>query len=50
MQISYAIPKLLYSEFEDLFVIIRRKRGGKLLKRDFILEVIKVGVRQLFNK
>ena len=50
VQVSFSIPSSLYVEFEDLFKIIRRKRKGNLFKRDFILEIIKVGVRQWFNK
>jgi DNA polymerase III alpha subunit (gram-positive type) len=50
VQVSFAIPSSLYVEYEDLFKIMRRKRKGKLLKQDFILEVIKKGVRQWFIK
>ena len=49
VKINYSLPVELHGEFEELYVIEKRKRKGKLLKKDFILEVIKKGVRQWYN-
>tara|TARA_Y100000310_G_scaffold141988_1_gene141410 strand:- start:546 stop:740 length:195 start_codon:yes stop_codon:yes gene_type:complete len=45
VKVNIGIPISLHGEFEELFVIEKRKRKGKLLKRDFIIEVIKMGIR-----
>ena len=50
VKVNFGIPTGLHGEFEELYVIVKRKRGGKLRKKDFILEIIKKGVRQWFNK
>ena len=50
VKVNFGIPTTLYGEFEELYVIIKRKRKGKLLKKDFIIEVIKMGIRQWFSK
>ena len=50
VKLNFALPIALHGEFEELYVIVKRKRGNKLLKKDFILEVIKRGVRQWHNK
>ena len=50
VKLNFGIPMELHSEFEEIFVIEKRNRGGKLLKKDFIKEVIKKGIRQWFNK
>ena len=48
--LNFALPITLHGEFEELYVIVKRKRGGKLLKKDFIKEVVKRGIRQWHNK
>ena len=50
VKVNLPIPKEIHSEFEELHVIEKRKRGGKLLKRDFFIEVFIKGVRQWHNK
>ena len=50
VNLNFAMPISLHGEFEELYVIEKRKRGGKLLKKDFIKEVIKRGVRQWYNQ
>lgn len=50
VKFNFGIPKSLYVEFQDLYEIEKRKRKNKLYKRDFILEIIKKGVREWFNK
>ena len=50
VKINIGIPISLHGEFEELCIIEKRKRKGKLLKKDFIIEVIKMGIRQWFNK
>ena len=49
VKLNFSLPVDLHSEFEELYVIEKRKRGGKLLKKDFIKEVIVKGVRQWYN-
>ena len=50
VKVNLPVPKDIHSEFEELHVIEKRKRGGKLLKRDFFIEVFKKGIRQWHNK
>tara|TARA_Y100000310_G_scaffold290048_1_gene316920 strand:+ start:80 stop:268 length:189 start_codon:yes stop_codon:yes gene_type:complete len=50
IKLNFGLPILLHGEFEELYIIEKRKRGGKLLKKDFIKEVIKKGIRQWHNK
>ena len=50
VKLNFGLPKGLHSEFEELHVIEKRKRGGNLLKNDFIIEIIKKGIRQWHNK
>ena len=50
VKVNFPVPKEIHSEFEEIHVIEKRKRKGKLLKRDFIIEVIKKGIRQWLNK
>lgn len=50
VKLNFPLPVALHGEFEELFVIVKRKRGGKLLKKDFIIEVIKKGIREWHNK
>jgi len=50
IKINFGLPISLHGEFEELHVIEKRKRGGKLLKKDFIIEIIKTGIRQWHNK
>ena len=50
VRVNIPIPKDIHSEFEEIHVIEKRKRGGKLLKKDFIIEVLKKGVREWYNK
>ena len=45
VKVNFGIPTTLHGEFEELYVIEKRKRNGKLLKKDFIIEVVKMGVR-----
>ena len=50
VKVNFGLPISLHGEFEELHVIEKRKRGGKLLKKDFIIEIIKTGIRQWNNK
>ena len=50
VKVNLGIPIALYGEFEELHIIEKRKRGGKLLKMVFFIEVFKMGIRQWFNK
>ena len=50
VKLNFALPIALHGEFEEIHVMEKRKRGGKLLKRDFIIEVFKKGIREWFNK
>ena len=50
VKLNFPLPLALHGEFEELYVIEKRKRKGKLLKGDFIIEVIKRGIRQWHNK
>jgi len=50
VNVNFGFPMVLHGEFEELYYIEKRKRNGKLLKRDFIIEVIKKGIRQWYNK
>ena len=50
VKVNLGIPLSLYGEFEELHIIEKRKRGGKLLKMVFFIEVFKMGIRQWFNK
>tara|TARA_Y100001970_G_C13935690_1_gene700568 strand:+ start:234 stop:422 length:189 start_codon:yes stop_codon:yes gene_type:complete len=50
VKLNFGLPIGLHSEFEELFVIEKRKRGGKLLKKEFIQEIIKKGIRQWHNQ
>lgn len=50
VSVNFQIPREIHSEFEELHVIEKRKRGGKLLKKDFIKEIFKKGVREWYNK
>ena len=50
VKLNFPLPIELHGEFEELYVIEKRKRKGKLLKGDFIIEVIKRGIRQWHNK
>ena len=45
VRVNISIPKDIYSEFEELHVIEKRKRGIRLLKRDFFIEIFKKGIR-----
>lgn len=45
VKLNFPIPIELHGEFEELYVIEKRKRKNKLLKKDFIVEVIKMGIR-----
>ena len=49
VKLNFGIPTTLHGEFEELHVIEKRKRGGKLRKQDFIIEIIKKGIRQWYN-
>ena len=50
IKLNFGLPLSLHGEFEELYVIEKRKRNGKLLKKDFIIEVVKKGVRHWLNK
>ena len=50
VKVNFGIPTSLHGEFEEIYVIEKRKRNGKLLKKDFVKEVLKKGIRQWFNK
>ena len=50
VKVNFGIPKSLHGEFEEAYVIEKRKRDGDLLKKDFIIEIIKKGIREWFNK
>ena len=50
VKVNLGIPLSLYGEFEELHIIEKRKRGGKLLKMVFFIEVFKMGIRQWFKK
>ena len=50
VSVNFPVPKDIFSEFEEIHIIEKRKRNGKLLKKDFIIEVFKKGVREWFNK
>ena len=50
VKVIFGLPISLHGEFEELYYIEKRKRNGKLLKKDFIIEVIKKGIRQWYNK
>ena len=50
VKVNFGLPISLHGEFEELHVIEKRKRKGKLLKKDFIIEIIKKGLRQWFNE
>ena len=50
VKVNFWIPTSLHGEFEELYVIEKRKRGGKLLKKDFIKEVVKKGIREWHNR
>ena len=50
VKLNFGIPIEIHGEFEEIFVIEKRKRKGKLLKKDFIKEVLIKGIRQWFNK
>ena len=50
VKVNFGFPISLHGEFEELYVIVKRMRKGKLLKKDFIIEIIKTGIRQWFNK
>ena len=50
VKLNISVPIELHSEFEELYVIEKRKRNGNLLKKDFIKDVIKTGVRQWHNQ
>ena len=50
IKVNLGIPLSLYGEFEELHIIEKRKRGGKLLKMAFFVEVFKMVIRQWFNK
>ena len=45
VKLNFPLPIALHGEFEELYVIEKRKRKGKLLKKDFIIEVVKMGIR-----
>ena len=45
IKLNFPLPLPLHGEFEELYVIEKRKRNGKLLKKEFIIEVIKMGIR-----
>ena len=49
VKVNFGIPIELHGEFEEIFVIEKRKRNGKLRKKDFIIEIIKKGIREWFN-
>tara|TARA_Y100000593_G_C4149240_1_gene256228 strand:+ start:316 stop:498 length:183 start_codon:yes stop_codon:yes gene_type:complete len=44
------LPITIHSDLEDLMMIIKRKRSGRLLKKDFIVEVIRKGISQWHNR
>ena len=50
IKLNFGLPLSLHGEFEELYVIEKRKRGGKLLKKDFIKEVVKKGIREWHNR
>ena len=50
VKLNFPLPIEIHGEFEELYVIEKRKRNGKLLKKDFIKEVVKMGIRQWHNK
>ena len=47
---NFELPLAIHGEFEELHIIEKRKRDGKLRKKDFLVEVIKKGIRQWHNK
>jgi hypothetical protein len=47
---NFELPISIHGEFEDLHLIEKRKRGGKLRKKDFLVEIIKKGIRQWHNR
>ena len=50
IKLNFGLPLSLHGEFEELYVIEKRKRGGTLLKKDFIKEVVKKGIREWNNR
>lgn len=50
IKLNFSIPIELHGEFEELFIIEKRKRNVRLLRKDFIKEVIKKGIRQWHNQ
>ena len=50
VNLNFGLPVELHGEFEELYIIEKRKRGGKLLKKNFIKEIVKKGIRQWHNK
>ena len=50
VKLNFPLPIALHGEFEELYVIEKRKRNGKLLKKDFIIEIVKKGIRHWLNK
>ena len=43
--VSLKIPFEIYESFEDLYIIEKRKGDRKLLKKDFMLQVIDKGIK-----
>ncbi|QDP64294.1 MAG: hypothetical protein Unbinned4139contig1000_7 [Prokaryotic dsDNA virus sp.] len=50
VKVNFGVPKGIYDEFEEIHLIEKRKRNNKLLKKDFIIEVFKKGIREWYNK
>ena len=50
VKLNFGLPMVLHGEFEEIYIIEKRKRGGKLRKKDFIIEIVKKGIRQWHNK
>ena len=48
-RLNFDLPIDIHHEFEELHLIEKRK-SGKLLKRDLLVEVIKRGIRHWNNK
>ena len=49
VSVNFPVPKDIHSEFEEIHVMEKRKRGSKLLKKNFIIEVLKKGIREWYN-
>ena len=50
IRVNFGIPKEIYGDFEEIYIIEKRKRNYKLLKKAFIIEVLKKGIKEWFNR